>query len=1338
MRAGIVAALSLLTALPAVASITGTVMTRDGQPVAGAKVSVYSLETTDARRARLFAANAERTALTSTTTSAKGAFTLESPKDPVVTLRVEASGYAPAGEDVEHDDDSLVFALTAAPTKQGTITANGKPVAGARVAWIGSAEFVTTTDANGHYSAPDPAKWAQRVFVRHPDYAIREEGQFGRTKFALDYALESGVTISGKVMAGEAPAANAAIVVDNWPLATTGDDGAFTVAHAPAKWELLEARSGDRIASHAREGKSSTTLNLAPAGSIAGSVRGAKQQPVPGAIVVLVAGGGGGGRPGAGTRAVVATAIADAKGTYAFPPVLAGSYQLTIQHPAFTAPPTPVAVTASAHVQKALFAMPRSRVSGTVLDDQKVPVAAAAISADTVSRDPMGLPRQLRRMANGAPPARPAFSGPDGRFSIRTDSEGDVELEAAKKGLPTGKSTALHVAPGDRKTGVVITLPRGLALTGRVTDPAGKPLSGVVVSASQDEGGPMPGNARRMIFGAMRGLADDGDAIMTGSDGMFSMRVKEGTYDVNFKREGFAAKNVRAVSVNATAKPIEVKLDPGVEITGRVVRGGNGVEGVNVAVMSTDAMSATTTTPDGHFTIADLSPGSYMVIFAKQEDFVQQMKTLNAPARDVTIELPAGGRITGHVVDKSTHQAVTSFQAGVSLARSGGGMVIDTPPMLKSFTSDDGSFTLDNVPVGSVQVVASAPGYTTAHLTNITVEAGKSLENVEVALETGVRLTGHVTGPDGSPLPGVVVRPETSSGGAMRVVRFNGGSDGVTTTDANGDYSMDQLEAGSQKSFSFSHDGYLQVTKTVDLTGRDARLDAQLSAGTRVTGSVVTDAGAPVPDADVRASSAVAGSGFRATRTDANGAFALEGLPPGHYTFSASKTGYAEGTARDFDISAGAPVQITLKSGGVIYGHVTGVTGDDLGKVTVNATSPNGSAEGAVDGGGNYRIQGAPTGSVRVSAELMRNFNDRHGTEAKVVELASGASVQVDLDFNTSTVVRGRVTRNGAPLAGGMVLFTPEARGSAAQVQVPTDDAGNYTANGLADGAYTVVVMETQRMNPYTTKYDVHGSGSFDIAIRTAQVTGRVIEAGTGDAVGKARVQLQSKEGGAGAFIGTRAATTDDGGNFTFDSVGAGTYTVSADKDGYGNDVHDISVNETSATPVELTIAKNDGILLKVVDARDGQPLNPAVVAYDGAGRQVYQSIFRGSNGDTTKLPLAPGQYRLVIAAQNYAPRTVTATSPSQPPPVSLTPGGNIEVRAKSADTSRRARLVDASGAVYARPYSPDATYSVGGTNTVINNIAAGRYRLEVLAGGSVVETKDVTVGEGQTITVDI
>ena len=83
-------------AFPSLAAITGVVMTTDGQPVAGARVSICAFEAGEAARTRLLSASPEAVPIASAQTDAKGTFSLESPKDPMVDLRMFARGYEPA------------------------------------------------------------------------------------------------------------------------------------------------------------------------------------------------------------------------------------------------------------------------------------------------------------------------------------------------------------------------------------------------------------------------------------------------------------------------------------------------------------------------------------------------------------------------------------------------------------------------------------------------------------------------------------------------------------------------------------------------------------------------------------------------------------------------------------------------------------------------------------------------------------------------------------------------------------------------------------------------------------------------------------------------------------------------------------------------------------------------------------------------------------------------------------------------------------------------------------------------------------------------------------------
>jgi|GEM_PF-270085 len=1328
---------------PLRAAVIGTVINIDGKPITGAKVSLFAPELIAAQGPRLLSAEPQRKALATSTTDSGGKFTFDVPKDQtVVDVRVEAAGYAPDGVRLAADDDTGVLLLTQAPQVRGTITAGGKPVANATVVILGGGEYTTKTDADGHYTAPDPSKWAFRVIVLHPDFAMVEE-QIGpnAAKKGPDFSMNAGVAVSGKVVAddGQTAVADALILLDGWPVAKSAADGSFSIAHAPKDWETVEARKETRVGQRAHGTKTATSiLKLGKGAIVSGNVRDVKSQlPVAGTRVSLGPTGRFGGRDAS------ADAISDAKGNFTIAGVAAGTYEIRPTRPGFSiSGMQAVHLKPAEAVQKTLYATAHGRISGTVVDEDKRPVAAAHLTTRRASRNNDLFGMMNRGFNNNSE----GYSAPDGHFVLRNvEIDADLQVDAVKRGYPVAKSSTVKLAAAERKTGMTIVIPHGIAITGKVTDKDRKPLSGVAVEAIESSGDAM-GGMRRIVMSTMQNNRND-EMVRTGSDGTFMIRIKEGTYDLAFKREGYSAKTVRGTKVTATTKPVEVTLDPGVEISGRVTRAGAGVEGVNVRTISQEGMGAAVTGADGTFTISDLTPGQMMLNVTKQDSFIQEMRPVTAPARDVLIDLPPGGRITGRVVDKSSHQPVTSFQAGVTTSRGGGGMMVMMPPMQKQFTSDDGSFVLEGIKPGMTQVVVNAPGYTTARVPNIEVEDGKTTADVEVGVTTGSKLTGRVTGADGTPIAGVSVRSDPMGGGAGRVMRFDA-TDSGATTDPSGEYSIDSLEPG-EKTFTFSRSGYVAQQKTVTIPdGKDARLDAQLSSGMRATGLVVTDAGAPVPDATVRAMSASEMDGGRDARTDATGAFTFEGLAPGHYTFTAGKTGFAPGTLRDVDIASSGPVRVILKGGGVITGHVNGLTAAELEQATVTATVTGGGGGGPFGGGaavsapvdsaGNFRIEGAPSGTVRVMARTGAIFGGSIKNAApQTVELEPGGTAQVDIDFKSGTVISGRITRNGVPVARAQITFIPRGGRTQTSSSAAADGNGHYELSGLDDGSYTVQAMDMATMSPYTTQYEVHGSDTFDITMKTVTLRGKVIDSSTTSPLNEANIQLQPA--GQASFIGTRNTQTDSTGNFTLDNVAAGNYQITADKTGYGHDARTITIGDSAPSDVQFQLSPGDGITIRAVDTRDNTALTVNVLrVIDSQGNEIpNQGGFFGSN-EVVKLALAPGVYTVTVSARNYAAQTITMSSPSQQT-VRFSPGGTVILHSRDS-SPRRYRLIDSAGVVYAMNGFTQGIFPLPPGSTPLNNITAGHYRLEIIDKNSdrVLKTMEIEVVDGQQRDYDV
>ncbi len=135
----------------------------------------------------------------------------------------------------------------------------------------------------------------------------------------------------------------------------------------------------------------------------------------------------------------------------------------------------------------------------------------------------------------------------------------------------------------------------------------------------------------------------------------------------------------------------------------------------------------------------------------------------------------------------------------------------------------------------------------------------------------------------------------------------------------------------------------------------------------------------------------------------------------------------------------------------------------------------------------------------------------------------------------------GKVTLSGAGLAG--VTMTLIGAGSATAT---TDASGNYTLSGLANGSYVITPSKAGYIfTPPNSALVVESkdipNNNFTAAVQTYSISGKVTLSGA--AFSGVTVVLS------GASSAT--ATTDAGGNYTFNGLANGSYTISPAKTGY-------------------------------------------------------------------------------------------------------------------------------------------------------------------------------------------
>ncbi|MEO8218970.1 MAG: carboxypeptidase-like regulatory domain-containing protein, partial [Acidobacteriota bacterium] len=334
--------------------------------------------------------------------------------------------------------------------------------------------------------------------------------------------------------------------------------------------------------------------------------------------------------------------------------------------------------------------------------------------------------------------------------------------------------------------------------------------------------------------------------------------------------------------------------------------------------------------------------------------------------------------------------------------------------------------------------------------------------------------------------------------------------------------------------------------------------------------------------------------------------------------------------------------------------------------------------------------------------------------------------------------VEGRVTQLGKPLGGRMVAFMPRSAATQGGGGSQTDENGHYSIAGLQPGDYNVRVVDMSSMQSYTTSYSVQGSATFDIEVRNSAVTGRVLDADSGQPIAEAAVSLESADSdSAMRFFAPRVMTGPDG-TFRVDTVSPGNYHVRAEKSGYGQQIQDISVSESSAAPLELRLSRQDGVSVRVVDARDGRSLDGFFVALDAGGRQAYQGSGKPQSDGSVTLPLSAGSYRLIVIAPTYATRVVRISSPSAGAAVAMTPGGSLEV-ISSSNATQSGQLLDASGQGYPRGMSLGGEIAIRPGLNRWDNIAPGSYTVVVPgSNGENGTSRQVTVSEGQVARVQI
>ncbi len=476
----------------------------------------------------------------------------------------------------------------------------------------------------------------------------------------------------------------------------------------------------------------------------------------------------------------------------------------------------------------------------------------------------------------------------------------------------------------------------------------------------------------------------------------------------------------------------DVVLVPEGIATGTVAdEAGHAIAGAHVAAFSVSTRHGgtnrwTASDPDGRFRIAGLTPALYRVVATAPglgtRSEARVAVAIGAATPELHLVLVARARLAGRVVDHG---------APIAGARIAIASRDDTDSY--AISGRDGSFVLDGVPLGTVEL--GAQPYRVVSPRKLVVDRLVMKDVVLEISHVGVR--GHVTRGTAA-----VAGAEVQCGGAR------------TFSDATGAYDLDDLD-GDKCLLSAAVDGQVSAATPITFGTEPQVVDIDFAAASTIHGVVVDTTGAPVPDALVLARQPTQPMDQCDATTGSAGEFACSGLRGGVYEIAAfpGPGTRAFGSAADpVHVEPGGDVQVRLAVEAQLL-SIRGIVVDDTGAAMPDVFITASPSTSPV----NASMQLAPSPSACTDATGAFEI-DRLTAGTYTLRAAAGEGGEVTMPGLAAGVsgIELRIERAGS-ITGNLVGFAtpPQVElGKKGGASPATVEGSSFSATGLEPGTY--------------------------------------------------------------------------------------------------------------------------------------------------------------------------------------------------------------------------------------------------------------------------------------------